>query len=127
MDETIRYTRCQRCNLSMRIRVQAPNPDARMMRYSQTGEGLCASCAAALFLQNVPHIKHLIDEKREMLLWEQAQEQFAALMQSGNADAKPAEINWQSVHDNWEPPFPKARGKHAPSRGPTDIRDFWKT
>src|SRR5229473_834031 len=97
----IRFARCERCHLSMRVRVQPGNPDARLMRYSDTGKGLCASCAAALFLQSVEHIKQMIDEKRELLLWEASQQQFALLMQTGNADAKPQEINWQSVHDHW--------------------------
>src|SRR5438046_2960424 len=79
--EQIRFTRCQRCNLSMRVRVQAGNPDALLMRHSATGEGLCASCAATLFLYSVEHIKRMIDEKRELLLWEPTQEQFAVLMQ----------------------------------------------
>src|SRR6266704_520318 len=67
--DEIRFARCQRCNLSMRVRVKPGNPEALLMRYSETGEGLCASCAATLFLYSVEHIKSMIDEKREMLLW----------------------------------------------------------
>src|SRR5258708_31186756 len=105
----IRFVRCQRCQLSMRVRVQAGNPDALLMRYAESGEGLCASCAATSFLYSVEHIKSTIDAKRELLLWEVAQAQFAALMPAGHADAKPGEINWQAVHDNWELPFAKTR------------------
>jgi hypothetical protein len=114
VSEQIRFVRCQRCNLSMRVRVRPGNPDALLMQLSPTGEGLCASCAATLFLHDKrhEHIKHMIDEKRELLLWEAMQQQFASLMQAGNADARPEEINWQSVHDNWELPFARAkRGK----------------
>jgi hypothetical protein len=46
MSDEIRFARCQRCNLSMRVRVQTGNPNALLMRHSETGEGLCASCAA---------------------------------------------------------------------------------
>lgn len=105
----IRFVRCQRCNLSMRVRIQPGNPEALLMRHSATGEGLCASCAATLFLYSVEHIKRMIDEKRELLLWAPTQKQFASLMQAGQTDAKPEEINWQSVHDHWELPFPKAK------------------
>jgi hypothetical protein len=70
---------------------------------------VCQLCGHALFLYSVEHIKRMIDEKRELLLWGASQQQFAVLMQAGRADAKPEEINWQSVHDNWELPFPKAK------------------
>jgi len=112
MQDSIRYVRCQRCNLSLRIKVQPGNPEALLMRHSATGEGLCASCAMTLFLHSIPHIKQRIDEKRELLLWDVMQIQFAALMEMGNADAKPEEVNWQAVHDHWELPFAtKKRGK----------------
>lgn len=112
--DLIRFARCQRCNLSMRVNVQPGNPDALLMRHSSTGEGLCACCAATAFLHSVPHIKHSIDNKRDLLLWDVMQIQFAQLMQMGNADAKPEEVNWQHVHDCWELPFAKKkRGKKA--------------
>ncbi len=106
---TVRFTRCQRCNLSMRVRVEPGNPEALLMRRAESGEGLCASCAATSFLHAIEHIKSTIDARREMLLWEPMQAQFAALMQQGQADASPSEIDWQQVHDNWELPFPKPR------------------
>lgn len=105
----IRFVRCLRCNLSMRVRVQAGNPDALLMHRSETGEGLCANCAATLFLHSDEYTRRLIDEKRELLLWAPLQQQFTVLMQVGRADAKPEEINWQTVHDQWELPFPKQK------------------
>jgi hypothetical protein len=108
-ENTIRFVRCERCNLSMRVRVQKANPDAMLMRYAESGKGLCASCAATMFLHSVEHIKKTIDEKREMLLWPAMQQQFTVLMAAGQADAKPEEINWQAVHDNWELPFSSAK------------------
>lgn len=109
MAEDSRFVRCERCQLSMRVRVQPGNPEARLMRFSGTDEGFCADCAATEFLYRYPHIKSSIDGKRELLLWKPVQTQFALLMQAGHADAKPPEIDWQAVHDNWELPFPKAR------------------
>jgi hypothetical protein len=106
----IQFVRCQRCNLSLRVRVRKGNPDALLMRYAQSGQGLCASCAATAFLHSVEHIKAMVDAKREMLLWEPMQTQFAALMREGHADASPQEIDWQHVHDHWDLPFPVAGG-----------------
>ncbi len=111
---TIRFVRCQRCNLSMRVRVQQGNPDALLMRHAASGEGLCASCAATAFLYGIEHIKATIDGKREMLLWQPMQAQFASLMQAGKADAKPEEINWQAVHEHWDLPFPTAKRGSKP-------------
>ena len=79
------------------------------MRYAESASGLCASCAATLFLHSVEHIKKAIDGKRELLLWDVMQAQFGDLMQAGNADAKPEEINWQHVYDTWELPFPRQK------------------
>jgi hypothetical protein len=107
----IRYVRCQRCQLSLRIAVQPGNPDALLMRRSITGEGLCASCAATLFLQSVENIKRSIDRNRELLLWDVMQIQFAMLMREGQADAKPEEIDWHHVYEHWDLPFPEKRGK----------------
>ena len=116
----IRYTRCVRCNLSMRIRVRVGNPDAVLMRYSETGVGLCASCAAALFLHSHKHIKKTIDEKPTLLVWKPMQEKFASMMQAGNADAKPEEINWQHVMENWSLPFPKPPRKRKKKGVPAE-------
>src|SRR6266849_8039521 len=60
MDD-VRRVVCQRCGLDMRVMVQTPNPEVTLMRFSDSGEGLCASCAATLFLYSVEHIKRLIE------------------------------------------------------------------
>jgi len=54
---------------------------------------------------------------KEMLLDPRVQQQFAGLLQTGNADAKPSEINWQRVYDNWELPFQKVRKSSKRKRG----------
>ncbi len=119
MDEftsNIRFARYDRCKLSMRVRVQQGNAEALLMRHSGTGTGLCASCAATLFLHSIEHIKTMLDAKPEMLLWEPMQHQFAALMVTGNADAKPEEIDWQAVKNNWELPWNTKVAKKRRSR-----------
>ncbi len=108
MDD-VRRVVCQRCGLDMRVMVQTPNPEVTLMRFSDSGEGLCASCAATLFLYSVEHIKRLIEAKPEMLLWAPMQDQFAALMETGQADASPGEINWQHLKEHWSLPFPKRK------------------
>ncbi len=107
--EDIRFVRCLRCQLSMRVRVKPGNPEALLMRHAEGGEGLCADCAATEFLYRYEHIKKSIEGKRELLLWEAMQSQFATLMAAGHADAAPTEINWQRVYDNWDLPFPKQK------------------
>jgi hypothetical protein len=41
------------------------------------------------------------------LLAPHVQQQFTRLMVAGNADAKPGELNWQRIVDNWELSFKK--------------------
>lgn len=123
MNEPIRFVRGPRCQLSLRVRVKSGNPDARLMRYAESGEGLCASCAAALFLHSIPHIKQAIDGKREMLVWEALHTQCAALMQAGQADARPTEIRWQHVLDCSHLPFPVPRRTRHPAQVRADEPD----
>jgi len=40
------------------------------------------------------------------LAYPHIQEQFAALMKVGLADALPDEINWNLIIENWDLPFP---------------------
>jgi hypothetical protein len=49
-----------------------------------------------------------LDDPRKLLA-SHVQAQFARLMQAGNADAKPEEINWQNVIDHWDLPFAKPK------------------
>lgn len=41
---------------------------------------------------------------------------FALVMQAGNADAKPEEIEWRRVIAQWELPFPKSHKKGKAKR-----------
>ena len=105
-DPSICY--CSRCNTPCRV-AGPPNPDAKLLRRSAVPSGLCASCATALYLQNSPMARLIT--KPEMLLVPHLQEHFTLIMQSGNADAQPGEIDWYHVVQNWYLPFQSAKKK----------------
>lgn len=107
MEDIMGCARCGRlCILGSR-----PNPDGRLMTFATKEDaGLCADCAATAFLKSSSTIAYGIDKNgTEILLSRQAQEQFGAIMIAGDADAKPEELNWQSIVDNWDKPIPKRR------------------
>ena len=96
---------CKRCGARCEI-AGPPGEKARMMRFAQ-GPGLCANCAVHDWLRNTypPNIL-LAQSGPQVLLLPYIQEQFAGIMRIGSADAKPDEIDWQRIVDNWELPFP---------------------
>jgi len=96
---------CQRCGERCR-RSGPPGKKARMLRFAK-GHGLCANCAVHDWLRNTypPNII-LAQSGPKVLLFSHIQEQFAEIMRTGFADAKPDEIDWQKIVDNWELPFP---------------------
>ncbi len=77
--------------------------------------GYCPDCGVTDFFKNQSPLGQLIRDK-DMLLASHVQTQFAKLMLTGNADARPEEINWQRVHDNWDLPFQKPRRAKRQSR-----------
>lgn len=95
---------CRRCGAQCRI-AGPPGAKARMLRFAE-GPGLCANCAVHDWLRNTypPNIL-LAQSGPKILLYQHIQEQFAEIMQIGFADAKPDEIDWQMIVDNWELPF----------------------
>jgi len=97
--------KCKRCGARCRI-AGPPGTKARMLRFAR-GPGLCVNCAVHDFLRNTypPNIL-LAQSGPGMLLYPHIQEQFAGLMRNGFADAKPDEIDWQLIVDNWKLPFP---------------------
>lgn len=107
---------CTRCGKLCKV-AGPPNPDARLMPYATAKEakerGLCADCAATAFIKGIETLMYGIGlNDVKMLLDQRVQQQFSQIMIVGKADAKPDEINWQRVVDNWELPLPKAkRGK----------------
>jgi hypothetical protein len=81
---------------------------AKMLRRSTKPKGMCNNCAVTEFLANTYPPNMLIEESPHgpaILLFPQIQEQFVAIMKAGNADMDPAEINWQTVVDNWNLPL----------------------
>jgi hypothetical protein len=114
---------CGRCGLTVRVDPDR-NPEARLLRRSLVPEGLCVDCAATEFLLSTLTLAQQLERLGpNVLLLPEFQALFARLMQSGQADAKPGEINWRRVKDNWHLPFPKtstrraACGESRPLRG----------
>lgn len=111
----LQVVNCARCGVPCKL-ADTSTEDARLLRAARAPEtsGYCADCAATDFMQNqYPHLAELMLSNplgKASLLDKRVQKQFAAVMAAGNADAAPAEINWQRVHDLWEMPFPK-RGR----------------
>lgn len=98
---------CTRCGALCKV-AQTSNPEARLLRHSTVASGYCPDCAVADFLQNQSQLAQLMEINpvgKQMLLDPRVQQQFAGLLTTGQADAAPAEINWQRVYDNWELPF----------------------
>lgn len=100
-------TNCERCGA--RLKVDTPrSSNAKMLRRSKEPKGLCVNCAVHDFLRNTypPNIL-LAQSGPKVLLFPHIQEQFAELMKEGHADAKPDEIVWERIVENWALPFPK--------------------
>ena len=99
--ETVECKRCgQRCKVSGK-----PGEKAKMLRFAK-GPGLCVNCAVHDWLRNTypPNII-LAQSGPKVLLFEHIQQQFAGIMRIGFADARPDEINWEQIVENWELPF----------------------
>jgi len=78
-----------------------------MLRFAE-GSGLCVNCAVHDWLRNTYPLNILLAQSGpKVLLFEHIQKQFTEIMRIGFADAKPDEIDWQSIVDNWELPFLK--------------------
>ena len=94
---------CQRCGRAALGR--DGNPAARMMRHAWKGN--CVDCAAVVFLQQLDNLQggKLLPPGHtwaEALRLPHVQEQFAAMMRAGNADASPDEIDWERVIELWD-------------------------
>lgn len=97
---------CERCQANCRVNTLR-NPNAKMLRRSKEPKGLCVNCAVHNFLRNTypPNIQ-LAESGPEILLIPHIQKLFADIMKAGFADARPDEIDWQRIVDNWDLPFP---------------------
>ena len=117
----VQIVHCERCKA--RCRVSDPgNPKAKMLRRSKVPKGLCVNCAVHDFLRNTYPCNMLLDENGPtILLHISVREQFAEIMRGAMADAKPDEINWNLIVENWELPFaqkvkPSAMNPYVPGK-----------
>jgi hypothetical protein len=111
--EQIPVVNCSRCGEPCKL-ADTANEEARLLKHATKPEtsGYCLDCAVADFMQNRSHLAEMMamnPHGKQMLLDARVQQQFAAVMQAGQADARPEEINWQRVYEHWELPFPKVR------------------
>ena len=107
MSKTESRTECQRCG---RAALGGDgNPEARIMRRSQ--QGVCVDCATVIFLQRLDNMHgskmhgHLLppgETWATALCLPHVQEQFAAVMKAGKADANADEIDWNRVIELWD-------------------------
>ncbi len=104
MTKTIVY--CERCEARCKVD-DLRNPDAKMLRRSKEPRGLCINCAVHDWLRNTypPNIL-LAQSGPKILLYPHIQQQFTDIMRVACADARPDEIDWQIIVDNWDLPFP---------------------
>jgi len=98
-------TYCIRCKA--RCMVAGPGKaDAAMLRYSKTPQGLCVNCAAHDWLRNTYPVNMILARSGPgALAHPHMREQFAEIMRGAKADARPDEINWNLVNENWDLPF----------------------
>lgn len=97
---------CERCGTRCRV-TTLQSSSAKMLRRSNKPKGLCVNCAIHDWLRNTypPNIL-LAKSGPKVLLYPHIQKQFTEIMQVGLADAKPDEIDWNRIVENWDLPFP---------------------
>lgn len=105
---------CNRCGQLCKVATER-NPDARILRKSAVPDGLCADCAATLYLTTVEPIatllKALMPAGPADLLEPRVQEQFARVLTAGKSDCDPSELHWEWMVINWALPFPKSKNR----------------
>lgn len=106
---------CSRCGIPCKL-ADTATEDAKLLKHATKPEtsGYCPDCGVTDFFKHHSPLAMLMEGNpagKQMLLDVRVQRQFAGLLQAGKADAKPSEINWQRVYDNWDLPFVKARKK----------------
>lgn len=104
MDKIGVFVRCERCGA--RCLVEPPQESkAKMLRRSKK-KGLCVNCAVTDWFRNTyPINMQLAEYGPGILAHPHIRELFADIMRTAGADAKPEEINWNLVNENWDLPF----------------------
>lgn len=98
---------CERCGRECQV-APGRTEEARLLRKAKEPKGYCVNCGVTLWLVNAYPINEIIEESPhgpEMLLHPHIQQQFGAIMRTGNADASLEEIDWEIVVANWHLPI----------------------
>lgn len=106
------YTACVRCGK----RCQAgknKNPDARPFREAE--KGLCVNCAVTSFLlcDDLEWVRISLEKNGVKILKIPAiQAQFADILAIGSSELSFELIDWDTVINQWDLPFPKGYKPH---------------
>jgi len=122
--QTAKKLNCERCGAQLKVDAE-PGSKAKMLRRSKEPKGLCVNCAVHDWLRNTypPNII-LAQSGPRVLLFPHIQEQFAEIMRIRFADAKPDEIDWQRIVDNWDLPFKNKVKATAMNPASQDVLDM---
>ena len=97
---------CSRCGARCRVDPVAGSK-AKMLKRGKSTKGLCVNCAVHDTLRNLyPANLLLASSGPRCLALPHIQEQFAGILKSAGSDARPGEIDWDIVIENWDLPFP---------------------
>ena len=103
---------CMRCHV--RCRTGQGDPRARLLRIAEGPIGYCLNCAVTEWFLSVEPLCDIIKRDGiEGLKLPHVQQQFAAVMRAGFAQATPDQIDWLEVVANWDLPFPKKKSRKS--------------
>lgn len=114
-----RLGKCERCGDLCKVAAEK-NPAAEMLRLAEEPKGYCVNCAVAEWFW-VSRSRAMVPEP-DSLLWKPVQDQFAKIMVTARADAKPEEIDWKRVVANWNLPFRVGKRNVDPVANPLPPR-----
>jgi len=98
-------TTCIRCGKPCRPGESA-NPKGQPFRRAR--KGLCANCITTHFLLIIEPIRLGLEKNGlDILKDTRFQTQFDGLLEAGGSDLKIEEIDWGTVIDQWDLPWPK--------------------
>ena len=98
---------CVRCGRPCQPE-ESNNPEARPFRLAK--KGLCGDCAVTQFLlcdDMEPVRMGVLRNGVEVLKNPTIQKQFAEILQAGGSELLAENIDWETVVNQWDLPFPK--------------------
>lgn len=105
---------CERCRRDG-LQPGEASPEARLLRRARAG--YCADCAITAFLRETSPLDEMMALRGpEVLLDPMVQRQVAQILASGQADARPEEIDWARVVANWPLPIASEQRKRRRKR-----------